>query len=322
MKQFLLLRSNKQTGPYSAEELKQMGLKSYDLIWVEGKSAAWRYPGEIEDLKSFAPPVEEQPYDRFYKKPQVAAENQQSTVEAPPVVQTPPAAKPIEKPAPKKEKEYKRVFVTLPSNGNGAPSTPIEKPAAAAAPVVEKKPEFQPKAVAAQENAEEVYFPRKKTFRIKPVALAAIAIGMVSMIALGIWIGLSIDKKEQGVSLIKKSDPVPANYNKSDEGLIDQANKSNETLVAPDSVIYDQAALPQHKKSVRIPAPSNVNLSTDSGKYAAKDKPDTNDVAREDLRIKKPAPKPAMPDFEKLVSVSNNDYKVGPFGGISSSRLR
>lgn len=68
MDKFLLLRDNKQTGPYSAADLEKMGLKSYDLIWVDGKSAAWRYPGEIDALKSFAPPVEEQPYDRFYKK--------------------------------------------------------------------------------------------------------------------------------------------------------------------------------------------------------------------------------------------------------------
>lgn len=63
-----MLRDNKQTGPYSAADLEKMGLKSYDLIWVDGKSAAWRYPGEIDALKTFAPPVEEQPYDRFYKK--------------------------------------------------------------------------------------------------------------------------------------------------------------------------------------------------------------------------------------------------------------
>lgn len=61
MHQYLLLRDNKKSGPYSAEDLRQMGLKSYDLIWQEGKSAAWRYPGELDELKAFAPPVEEQP---------------------------------------------------------------------------------------------------------------------------------------------------------------------------------------------------------------------------------------------------------------------
>ena len=78
MNKYLLLRDNKQTGPYTAQELAEKGIKPYDLVWLEGKSAAWRYPGEIEELKSFAPVVEEQPYDRFYKK----QDGQQSTQQA------------------------------------------------------------------------------------------------------------------------------------------------------------------------------------------------------------------------------------------------
>ena len=71
MNKYLLLRDNKQTGPYSVEELAAHGLKAYDLVWLEGKSAAWRYPSEIAELKPFAPAVEEQPFDRFYKKPEI-----------------------------------------------------------------------------------------------------------------------------------------------------------------------------------------------------------------------------------------------------------
>jgi hypothetical protein len=76
MSKYLLLRSNKQSGPFSLEEIQAMELKAYDLIWIEGKSAAWRYPSEIDELKSFAKVIEEQPYDRFFKKP--SAENQLS----------------------------------------------------------------------------------------------------------------------------------------------------------------------------------------------------------------------------------------------------
>src|SRR5919112_880789 len=68
MNKYLLLRDNKQSGPYSVTDLAKHGLKPYDLVWLEGKSAAWRYPSEIEELKPFAPVVEEQPFDRFYKK--------------------------------------------------------------------------------------------------------------------------------------------------------------------------------------------------------------------------------------------------------------
>jgi hypothetical protein len=66
---YRLLRSNKESGPYSLNDLLALGLKPYDLVWVEGRSAAWRYPSEVSELKEFAPAVEEQPFDRFFKKP-------------------------------------------------------------------------------------------------------------------------------------------------------------------------------------------------------------------------------------------------------------
>jgi hypothetical protein len=69
MASYLLLRDNKESGPFSLDDLQRLGFKPYDLVWVEGKSAAWRYPGELPELKPFAPIVEEQPFDRFYKKP-------------------------------------------------------------------------------------------------------------------------------------------------------------------------------------------------------------------------------------------------------------
>jgi hypothetical protein len=68
MSSYLLLRNNRETGPFTFDEIKGMTLKTYDLLWVVGKSAAWRYPGEIAELKSFAPAVPEQPSDPFEKK--------------------------------------------------------------------------------------------------------------------------------------------------------------------------------------------------------------------------------------------------------------
>ncbi len=68
MSHYRLLRDNKESGPFSEEEMIAKGFKPYDLIWVEGRSAGWRYPSEIPAFKPFAPVVEEQPYDRFFKK--------------------------------------------------------------------------------------------------------------------------------------------------------------------------------------------------------------------------------------------------------------
>ena len=64
MGKYLLLRDNKESGPYLLEDLVRLGLKPYDLVWLDGKSAAWRYPSEINELKPYAPVTEEQPFDR------------------------------------------------------------------------------------------------------------------------------------------------------------------------------------------------------------------------------------------------------------------
>ena len=52
---YLLLRNNRQTGPWSLDEMIASGLKPFDLIWVEGRSAGWRYPSEIDSLKPYLP---------------------------------------------------------------------------------------------------------------------------------------------------------------------------------------------------------------------------------------------------------------------------
>lgn len=52
---YRLLRNNKEEGPFTAEELIQKNLRPYDLIWVDGRSAAWSYPGELAQFKNYAP---------------------------------------------------------------------------------------------------------------------------------------------------------------------------------------------------------------------------------------------------------------------------
>jgi len=123
MNQYLLLRDNKQTGPYTAQELAAKGLKPYDLVWLEGKSAAWRYPGELEELKAFAPGVEEQPYDRFYKKPgEQASEStrQQAVAETSTMQESQPVNKQV-------EQTSKHIYVTMPVGKAQTAATPVAK---------------------------------------------------------------------------------------------------------------------------------------------------------------------------------------------------
>jgi hypothetical protein len=57
---YLLLRNNRQTGPFSLDELKSQSLRKDDLIWVEGRSAGWSFPYEIETLRHLFPVMEKQ----------------------------------------------------------------------------------------------------------------------------------------------------------------------------------------------------------------------------------------------------------------------
>lgn len=140
MSTYLLLRNNKESGPHSLGDLINAGLKPYDLVWVEGKSAAWRYPGEIEELKPYAPAVEEQPYDRFFKKP-IPAETEKKPS---PI----PSFQPKVQPQAEDEKEdtysrympAKAVAVTMPASG--ASRIVVQRPAArvvTSPPIAEEK---------------------------------------------------------------------------------------------------------------------------------------------------------------------------------------
>jgi len=63
MTTYILLRKNKESGPFGLEELKNQELKADDLIWVEGQSACWLNPGEIKQLKDLVGVVPEKQED-------------------------------------------------------------------------------------------------------------------------------------------------------------------------------------------------------------------------------------------------------------------
>ena len=82
---YRILRDNKERGPFSLEELLELKLKSYDLIWIEGRSAGWRYPSEIEALKSYLddPSIQNQHPASHSLRPEIAMLAQEKTFNAP-----------------------------------------------------------------------------------------------------------------------------------------------------------------------------------------------------------------------------------------------
>jgi len=57
---YRLLRNNKEEGPFTSDELIQKNLRPYDLIWIDGRSAAWSYPGELAEFKKYIPLPDEE----------------------------------------------------------------------------------------------------------------------------------------------------------------------------------------------------------------------------------------------------------------------
>ena len=164
MATYLLLRNNKEEGPLSLQHLIQLGLKPYDLVWVQGKSAAWRYPSEIPELKPYAAAVEEQPFDRFYKKPGAAKESVETVIHAEPV-RLPQVIKQVE--PEKKEKLAEIVF----------PDEVIKKPEIIKENVPEKNENWAgiafPEENITQPQPEEIkhekYYPKKTVYVTMPV---------------------------------------------------------------------------------------------------------------------------------------------------------
>jgi hypothetical protein len=115
---YLLLRNNQETGPWSLEELVSLELKPHDLVWVEGRSAAWCYPTEIESLKHIFP-----------------VQKTESS-EAPPVTRS-NATEPIRPLTPTQSFESKKVFISL-------PKTPVPPEFITDAPSREHVRETQP----------------------------------------------------------------------------------------------------------------------------------------------------------------------------------
>ena len=382
MQKFLLLRNNKQTGPYSVEELEQMGLKPYDLIWINGKSAAWRYPGEIDELKSFAPPVEEQPYDRFYKKPSEESQKKKEESKVASINESAPFGNvsgngngngngnsngngngngntgsgisyaPAVNPTPqKKEKEYKRVFVTMPSATANTNAAPANKKA----PVIEEPPIQQAPPPPAQQKYVEpipaitekqkpqkieshvdtrnghssidIYYTKNTRFYSrKSFLVSAFAIGILALIALGMFIGFSLQKptRDAGKQETERVYRVSDNENKVPPT---DANKNGNTAVPDPSIqnskaVADSLAALANAKKVKANHSSLKSQLKDTQQKAIVKSADSNLLNIPPVKSEpEKAPEKKMPNLGKFVSVSNNDFTVGPFGGINKLEL-
>lgn len=173
MASYLLLRSNKKSGPYSLQDLVNFGLKAYDLVWVEGKSASWRYPSELAELKPYAPVIEEQPYDRFFKKPSEQVEEQPIQLQKARQARQTALSQELEQFSKQQKVQQQNIYApsqSIPATGHNT-QPPAEKIVVEEKPILEKKPEVKQEPLVQQpafEEQYEKYLPKKSVFVTLP----------------------------------------------------------------------------------------------------------------------------------------------------------
>ena len=349
---YLLLRDNKQSGPYSLEDLKTKGLKAYDLVWVEGRSAAWRYPSEIDELSAFAPAVEEQPFDRFYKKPAAVGSSMasqpsavgSSVVSSGATLTSQPFYSEDQSPATRK----RTIYVTMPG-GTAAPVTvretvrepirdSVREPVretirpAAVAPDNTNRPdkngeyggELMPRSK-----------PRHKAAILQPVL---IGVGILVLLAGGIFIGLSINRDTiQPIthttaqqlpvppvvpSAVTAPQTQPANATATtqdrDHSIPNSLSGAAETIAGKTGKIAapkPKAILP---RSQAVLPPTTGDSSTAVIPVIHREAEHRTDAADNPDAADKGAPKV---NLASQVSVGANKYEVGTFGGISNLQV-
>jgi len=353
MSTYLLLRSNKQSGPYTQDQIRAIGLKPYDLIWVEGRSAAWRYPGEVEEFKSFAPIVEEQPYDRFYKRspvknPQQVESKAQITVnssfsdqESSSVYTSRPSLTIAAQP---KEPLLQvgslvrdaEVLVAIPEK-KSIPFIPAERVQSS---IILDEKFSQPLDDIKKKYLEQVLGRKKEPLQFRHLAtIAAVLFGLILLFAGGIFIGLSINKrginsttkdlaKDEAGAGSQQTDyhprPIPVSTtfpsSPQDKNVVESDDYSQFLTEIKNSDSKTQEKKKEKSVIEKNPELSRVskdnsNLDSGSASLPVEQRPTLH---RTDAIVAKDGVRNNITEY---VFLSSNKYYVGTFGGISDLQI-
>jgi hypothetical protein len=361
MKKYLLLRDNKQTGPHTYEEMLELGFKKYDLVWVEGKSAAWRYPGELPEFSAYAPLVEEQPFDRFYKKPLAQQRNQEEEKPTPnvqPIASETKQEKKTEEflpqqetvQVPQEEKKIRRVAISMPANRNAQP----KKQSSPVSPVtnVQDKPTMPAETTSKPiPIPDEAYLPKKAVADNTYVRAKAVVPDPIPAPApLPEEVASPLPQSNGSVRWIQYAGVAVALASLVMIGILIGMGLDTETTQPVRQISVESPRVTELKEklaqqptvepesqdqTIDIPAPPAGNSPASGVKVQS-----TEAVIREDLPKPTPSDKPVSENntdrsngkpgvaepahstnFADNVAVTLNDYKVNVFGGIENVKV-
>lgn len=338
MNSYILLRRNKETGPFTKAQLEQMGLKSSDLLWVECQSVCWQHPGEIPDLKTLL--SEKIPPSRDDKKESFAINNDSVAVTSNDTVEIP---------LPKTENK-KLVFVELPADVPATkkqdeklsftePDPDIYKYGGlgsnSVTPKLEKaSPDLTVKYNRPLDEIKEMYVKNMEQEKLRPRGIRSLKlpkqfkkIAVYTSLVLVGAIAMLLIKNTSGKG------PVASQQNTHSPAI---QNTTNDTVsTEPDQVTaVMQVADEQEAFPIEEPPFSNsedkksdvaVKKSLPGETKGEKSVPENSDTEIEkntqpvnETTEAKPIPAEII---SSMVSVKANDYIVGSFGGIRNLEM-
>jgi hypothetical protein len=344
MMTYILLRNNKENGPLSLDQIRNMGLRANDLVWVEGQSVCWLNPGEIKELKEHvgreaATPVAKEPL----KKPQEAVYQQ-------PILQDEPIKEKIVEPVIIEKKEpvvsndldryMPRKETVKVQEEEEFPTYKVDEQTEIVFPnkqgvykVKEKEVVPETKYAKPLEEIKEMYVKsleqrmKKKTFQFYiPPQVKKIAIYAGILIA-GLIVGLLISNKGDSKDTLAHEKSVPANA----ETTVPVTDVAQNPSVQDSFVVNDPLPY-QPEAEDRMVAQNETRGIKDREMETRNDPPATEPVktiSASEPVVEKQSKMEDEPKTKELtlkemrafVSVSSNDYVVGSFGGIKNLEL-
>ena len=325
---YILLRHNKESGPYSLTELQNHGIKQDDLIWAEGQSVAWLHPAEIPDLKAVpvAATVSEKPvpvivhsdYEENAIKEEIAGLEQQTELKRKAVFISMPANK-----AAKTEADEKTPVVF--SNNNKQEESPVA--ATKYSQPLDEIKEMYVKTL--QQRKQKIARKNNVKKYLKSVSLIA------GLLISGVLIGLTLKKgtgKKTVVAETQQIQPVqnnstPATISINPDQLISQPPAepaiSNPELqnLQQDEIVNQEPGKDNSafttKRNAATKKENTTTQNTDVSETSSVNGERTGKVRNEAAE----SPKAPVENISSLVFIKSNNYKTGSFGGIKDLQL-
>jgi hypothetical protein len=344
MMTYILLRNNKETGPLTLDQVRSMGLRSNDLVWVEGQSVCWLNPGEIKELKDHvvvgtATPVAK---ETVVNHPEII--QQQPTAEKEPVKETIVEPVVAEKKDPVVSDHHERYMprkaATLVQDDEELPTYKVDKDTEIVFPnkqgvykVKEKEVIPETKYTKPLEEIKEMYVKsleermKKKTFQLNIPPQVKKFASYAAILVAGLVVGLLISNRGKSRDTVSRETGLNnGRENSAPVTDLTQDPSTQDSFIINDPLPYQPAVedrevaqqetrdLPEKETVTRNDPAPNESLKTVSApepvvekQVKTEDEPKTKELSLKEMR--------------SFVTVSSNDYVVGSFGGIKNLEL-